>query len=417
VDGAAGRRADGLPPVKVAAAVLVGFAGAALAVVGADPALAQACSSFSGVAAADGVRTAVASPGFAVVERTEAGAPAVQAVVDSAGTSRAFAGHPYPGDEALSVLPLAGAPRSTYPAFAESSHPTDPDGSVEAPGVTLDARSDERTSSALGRSGLASDDGTSGGVASAAADVACSDDGTVRAAAETVAEALSFGDGVLRIGRVRSTATVTVAADGTPVVESSLDAGQITVAGQTVGFGDGGLEFGESATPVPANPLAELLTEAGIEVTYVAASTQPDGQGVVAPALRVVVSREAVGTGATVVTYTFGRATASARAAAAAAPASALPAPTAAVPSSPVPAPAAAGPGLVASPVAPAPATAAPVSPGAVSTPADDIETWPSGAVTGFSSWSIYLVIVVSAVALLGGSKLLRIMGVEARWT
>lgn len=407
--------------MKVAAAVLVGLAGGALAVTGADPAVAQACSSFSAVAAADGARIAIASPGFAVVERTEMGAPAAQAAVDSAGTSRAFAGHPYPGEEFLSALPLAGAPRSSYPAFAESSHPTDPDGRVEAAAVSLDARSGERSSSAVGRSGVAADDGTSSGLASAAADVACSDDGTVTAAAETLAEALSFGEGVLRVGRIRSTATVTIAADGTPVVESSLDAGQITVAGQTVGFGEGGLELGESATPLPANPLADILTEAGIEVTYLAASVQPDGHGVVAPALRVVLSREAVGTGATVVTYTFGRATASARAAANDADLSAVPAPTAAVPASPVPASPAPVPGVIPSgPRAPAPASAsaAPAPPGAASAaPVVDFEWWPSGAVTGFSSWSIYLVIVVSALALLGGSKLLRIMGVEARWT
>lgn len=419
MDGSEGHRTDGLPPVRrrAVAAVLVGLTGTVLAVTGANPAVAQACSSFAAVAAADGARIAAASPGFALVERTETGAPAAQAAVDSAGSSRAFAGYPYPGEEVLSVLPLIGAPRSSYPSFAESSYPQDPDGSVEAPAVTLSARSDERASSATGRSGMAADDGSSGGVVSSTADAACADDGTVTAAAESLAEALTFGDGVLRIGRVRSMARVTIGSDGTPVVESSLDVGQVTVAGQTVGFGEGGLEFGDSAAPVPANPLADALNEAGLDVSYVAATTQPDGSGVVAPALRVELRREAVGTGATVVTYTFGRATASARAAADALVTAAIPTLPAAAPTSPAPRPAGSAPALSLPPSAPAGAPAADARGARIVPPVEDVVASPSGAVTGFSSWSIYLVIVLSAMTLLGGSKLLRIMGVEARWT
>jgi hypothetical protein len=59
--------------------------------------------------------------------------------------------------------------------------------------------------------------------------------------------------------------------------------------------------------PTPENPLATGLRDAGVTVTYLAASTDADGFGVVAPGVQITVRRQAVGTGPTEVVYTFGR--------------------------------------------------------------------------------------------------------------
>lgn len=302
------------------AAVLAG--GGALTVAAGGPVSASACSDFSAVAAADGAHVSYLSPGYLVVEHTDVGAPAAQASADSVGGSSAYAAYPYPGAEALSGLGLANGStsgavgESTYPLIASSNYPTEKQRNVSGPGVELQATSDERSSAATGQAGSSTADGSSTGLTRAAATAGCNADGQVAATGDSDAEALAFGGGALRIGRVHTVARAVVGADGKTTLDAHLDVGQVTVAGQSVGINEKGIVVGGTTVPLGDSPLASALKSAGIGVTYVAASTDPDGRGVVAPAVQVQVHGNVTGTGTTTVTYTFGRAVARAQAAA-----------------------------------------------------------------------------------------------------
>jgi hypothetical protein len=293
------------------AAALVGV-GMVPAVVAVRPGPAVAGGSFSGLAAADGVQVAMSSKGFLVVDGGSAGQPSAQAVVDSLGTSVAYAASPHPTDAALTGPGLAasmGAPAlPAYPFIAQSSHPTTPKATVEQGPVRLTAESAERSST--GRAGTvpaSRDDGTAFGRSEADADVVADPAGPVASTAVSTVEAFSAADGVLRIGRVRSEATVVRDPDGEPKRHSTLDVAQVTVAGQSVGFGEGGLVFPGGPAAVPRNPVADTLAGAGVTVRYLAPSATPDGAGIVSAGVEVQVTREVTGSAPTTVSYVLGR--------------------------------------------------------------------------------------------------------------
>jgi hypothetical protein len=392
---------------------------APVAMLASSPAGAAVCASYTAVAAADGARTAVSSPGFLVVERADGGAPAAQAIVDSLGTSTAYAGYPYPGDTAMSLLPIAGAPRGTYPLTAESSFPAAPASKRETPAVTLTATSAYRTSSANAQAGASGQDKSSAGLTQARASVGCAETGEITAASENKAESLDFVEGTLRVGRVRSFAKVVIDAAGRPNVESDLEVTGATVAGQTVSFTGDGLVIGSGATALPETPLSKVLDDAGIKVTYVAAHRQEDGQGVVAPALQIQMTREVVGGAPTVVTYTFGRAFASASAAAGTGVSSGSD--TSGIPpgdgSSSVGtgAPSAAASASAAAP-SPGPPSSASAAQDEASGQGGSGRAVPIRSVSPFSSWSIYAVLLVSATVLFSCGLLFKTIGVRLRW-
>jgi len=393
--------------VTAATSMLLGFTGAAAA----D----GSCARYHAVATADGARIAVASPGFVLVEQTDVSGPAAQSAVSSDGTSSGYAGYPYPGEAALSVLPLASVPRNTYPLVAESSYPAQPDATAGGGAVALASHSRERSSNAVAQGG--SDGASSAGVTKATTNVGCAEDGTIAAEAESVASGIDVGDGTVRIGRVRGFARVVVGTDGKPRPESGLDVTGMTIAGQAVGFGAGGIVVGGQSVPLPQNPVTDALEAAGISLSYVAPQPQPDGSGVTAPVLRIEVTRQVVGTGPTVVTYTFGRAFATASGSG--------PAQEDAVASTGdvgLGAGDSGGSGLAS--VAPAATTggAAPTrsTPSRSTPPSHRVvlaRSLSSGVVSGFSSESLYLVLAAAAVAVVGAGVLLRTLGVKLRWT
>lgn len=379
---------------------------------------ATACSNFNAVAAAEGVRVAVSSPGYLVVEGTDAGAPVAQVVLDSYGTSTGYAAYPDPGEEALSALPTAGdatglpVGRDTYPLVAESQYPTAPEVSVDTPAVDLEARSQSDAASADAVSGIGGTDVLSStGLVRASASASCVDSGEVTAIGESDVEGLSFVEGTLRIGRIHSVARVVMAPDGTVTPETDLEISQLTIAGQTVGFGPDGLSLGGTALPLGENPLAEVLAGAGMQLTYLEAAPQSDGRGAVAPAVQLTITRELTGAAPTTITYTFGRAVASVDAAAVTpAPAAA---PSTAPPRVTVPPVAATGPVGPVPAVAVAPTVAAPVQPAA----AAPIAAVPAGRFFTFSVWSIYAVLVVGSAVLLSSGLFFKKAGVRLRWT
>lgn len=276
------------------------------------PRPAAAEGSFSGVSAADGVQAAVTSRGFLIVEGGAAGLPSAQAAVDSLGQSVAYAAFPYPTDAALTVPGLvasAGGPAlPRYPLIAQSSHPVTPSAAVEAGPVHLRAESTERSSRGQAEASPAgAKDGTAIGRTATDAGVVANPAGPVTSTGESTVEAFSTAGGTLRIGRVHSEATVVRAPGDEPRVTSHLEVAQVTVAGQTVGFGDGGLGVPGGPQGALANPLAAALADAGITVRYLAPVHTPDGGGVVSAGIEVQVTRQVTGTGPTTVSYVLGR--------------------------------------------------------------------------------------------------------------
>jgi hypothetical protein len=379
-----------------------------------SPALADSCANFTALAAADGVRTRVSSPGFLVVEGTDAGSPVAQAQLDPYA-SGAYAAAPSPGDEALTALPLAGAPQDTYPLFVRSQFPTEPENRLETPVETLVATASARAADADALSGVSgTDEVSTSGRAHATSHVDCADSGEVTAAAESVVEAVSFAAGVFRLGEVHSVARVVIGTDGVAQLEATLEISGASIAGQSVSITEDGLALAGTPTLLPGNPFADVLSDAGIQITTVEATTQPDGQGITAPALQVQVVRDVTGGAPTTTTYTFGRAYAAAGSAAAPPPA----APAVAVP--PVTPPPTSG-----SVSAPAPTTPASVAP-TVTTPAVRLSELPTEAAVeeslpvrvlqSFSAWSIYAVLVVGAALVLSSGVLFKFVGVRNRW-
>lgn len=385
-----------------------------------------ACSNFAATAAADGVRSGVASPGFLLVEQADVQGPAAQAVVNGLGQSSAFAGAPYPGDTVMSAIGLVGADPDSYPLAVSSQYPGKPSGATDNPALSLSAASAERSSSAAARGGGSTPDrSASAGATTADAKAECRGDGSVRATAESGAEMLNFSGGVLRVGRVHSEARAIIGSSGETRLESRLAVGEITVVGQTVALTEKGLQAAGSSTPVPDNPVLQPLKEAGIEVSYVKATKDPDGKGVRAPGMKVELTRDAVGTAPTVVTYTFGRAYARAGSA---------PDDTLAVSPPPSPATPVGGSGTavadppadssvsaadgapIGAPIA-APAAAPQPPPPAIAEPAQRIQQTAAFGGPEFTSEALYLSVTAgAALALLGGLSL-RIFGVRLGWT
>jgi len=276
------------------------------------PRPAAADGSFSGIAAADGVQIGVTSKGFLIVEGGAAGLPSSQAAVDSLGQSVAYAAFPYPTDAALTVPGLiasAGGPAlPRYPLIAQSSQPTTPSATVDAGPAHLQADSAERSShgQAIAPQGGAPD-GTAIGRTATDAFVVADPAGPVTSTAASTVEAFSAAAGTLRVGRVHSEATVVRGPGGEPKVTSGLEVAQVTVAGQTVGFGEGGLVFPGGPAAAPANPLAAALADAGVTVQYLAPVRTPDGAGIVSAGIEVRIVRQVTGTGPTTVSYVLGR--------------------------------------------------------------------------------------------------------------
>lgn len=377
------------------------------------------CSTYAALAAADGLRTVVAAPGFSPTD-ADAQGPAAQAQVDDVAGSNAHAGSPY--SEAGAGNAGAGNVDATQlPIFAISSHPSRPEDNKSGPGLTLEARSEALTSAAEAAGGPpATDEATFGRAASVA--VSSCVDGVVTATADTKNDVVVIA-GVLTMGSVRSHASATVDAAGELTLDGSFVVDGATVLGQGVQITDQGVVFGESPTPLPGNPLAEALDDAGVTVRYLAAERDVDNGQVLAPGLEIIVADSGDGVpGGAAVTYTLGRAYARAAAASSTLPVPSDPpstsdpvetgeaspvAPTTpdATGSTPSPSTAAAPDVPVSSPTEPA----SPIGPGVT-----DVA---SVLIADVSMENIYPALVAGALALSASWLLFEYLGVRLRWT
>ena len=263
-------------------------------------------TSFSALATAEGVRVSTFFGGAPVTnEPAEGGSPVARAVLDSLGTSQAYASVLYPGDALVSVPGLiAGVSNGqltppSYPLIAASDRETAPEAEVAGPGATM------RASSSATRS-LAT---TMAGTVTASALTEMTVDGAVVSSGESVVTGLFSG--VIKVGNIRSTAEVVLGPDGTVTRSSAFEVSGLEVAGVKVAVGRDGLVLGEQTAPLPsAADLEEGLAGAGIQLRLLAAVETEDaieGQG-----LEISLTRD-TGSAVTPVTIRlrFGRAIAS----------------------------------------------------------------------------------------------------------
>lgn len=297
------------------ACVVVLLVGWALAGAGAVRAGAEGeAVSYEAGAAAEGVRFSWSAPGFAVVDTfVDGGGPVAQTIIDGLGNSRGFASSPYPGDLAISgpglLAGLTGLPSPPpYPFYVDSSYPTKEEAKFAQPGYELLAKSTEQSSESTATTGGVSGESGVGVTKVRAFSSRDPATGAVSAEASGTADIINIG-GVLRIANASAMAKVTRAPGAEPTRESAFSIGAVTISGQTVGISDKGFTLGPNNTPIPPdNPLAAALEQAKISVRYLYAQDNPDG--VVSPGLVITHEAQIPGGPLMVFRYVFGQMTA-----------------------------------------------------------------------------------------------------------
>lgn len=298
--------------LTLALAVLVG-GGAILAAAGPAGADGSGDLAFRATAEAAAVRmTMTVANGPGTNDPIDMPGPISHAAVNSLGSSSAFASFPYPGDAGVTVPGLIpavvpGAPSlPPYPFYAKSEHPISPKAQQAAGAVNLSAESTQTASKAAGSAGP---QGDGPGSMSSEASVAEAGD---RAVATSKAVVAAFAAGPLTLGRVVSTASVTLLADGTLQRKSGLELSGIRLGDQTVGLSSNGFVVPGSGVPFPAGAqeqLSRALAGGGMTVEFLPERQTDDS--VVSAGLRIRQERD-MPNGRDALTWVIGQATASA---------------------------------------------------------------------------------------------------------
>jgi len=345
-----------------------------------------------------------------------------QSALDALGTSASFASAPFPGDLVVGLPGLVNGftggqipPLPNYPLYVASSYPTAPEGRQATGPYLIEAKSAADRSDAQARVGLST---TPPQVAAASGVTAVSrDPATGKLSAVATADVAPFSlEGILQVGEVKSVASVEFDPNrpgATPVKKSSLSVGTITVAGVRVGLTEKGLTVADSVVPVDVSALSAALKQAGIRLEYVPGVETPTS--VTSASIRVSTEQTLPSAGRVGVGFVLGQVSANAD------PGSVLGAAGGAASGT---APAGAG-GLgdVAVPaVSPGSTQSAPLGVGGALTGAPTVgavprrfggnaaggQAVPAGAVRPISQpalWSLFVVLVVGALAALGGSR------------
>jgi hypothetical protein len=246
--------------------------------------------------------------------------PISHAAVNSLGSSSAFASFPYPGDAGVTVPGLIpavvpGAPSlPPYPFYAKSEHPIVPKAQQAAGAVNLSAESTQTASKAAGSAGPQGDGPGSMSSEASVAEVPQSylAPGTAVAVATSKAVVAAFAAGPLTLGRVVSTASVTLLADGTLQRKSGLELSGVRIGDQTVGLSSNGFVVPGAGVPFPAgaqDQLRSALAGGGMTVEFLPERQTDDG--VVSAGLRIRQERD-MPNGHDALTWVIGQATASA---------------------------------------------------------------------------------------------------------
>jgi hypothetical protein len=267
-------------------------------------------TSFEARATAEGFRFTFGAPGFVAVDTfIDGGGPVASSVLDGLGNSQSFASLPYPSDNAISgpglIAGLTGLPSPpTYPFYVNSSFPTQEKAEYAGPGINLQALSAEAATEGTATSG-----GGGGGSAIGATNAHTTskrDAGAVIAEAVVTADMVNIGD-TLKIASGKVSAMMSRSLTGDPVKASSFKLDGVSIGGQGVGFNEKGFVFAGSGAPIPPdNPLMAALRQAGIDVRYLAATT--DDNGIVSPGLVITQKAQFPGSPVMIFTYVLGRA-------------------------------------------------------------------------------------------------------------
>ncbi|MCW2585277.1 MAG: hypothetical protein JWN55_793 [Frankiales bacterium] len=318
------------PGALVAAAVLVALATAGPAAAqtadgdapetSAAPAATANPNRFSLSAAADGMLFEIQNskiPANIVV----AAAPVSSfASVDSAGSSRAFAGLPYFGPS-VQTLPatvngLSGGltpPLPPLPGYVESRFPGDPDVREAQGPYVISARSTETTSSAHAGAGASPDAADPSQQAYSTSEVKALPDGSVVSSASAGATGLRLGP--LTILDVSAAEKIIETGDGKPTIQSRTDLGSIKVAGFTIGIDQDGFNLLGAPIDVPAaaafKAVNAALAAANMEIAYIPRKVVKDAATdvttVTSGSLRVTTVQDVPIQGPTRVVYTYAR--------------------------------------------------------------------------------------------------------------
>lgn len=294
--------------LRAAGAALVLFAAVAGAMTISPTAPAGAAVNFSGVATADAARVSVIVPNApATSSIVDTGITSAQAVVQSAGTSKAYASNPYPGENAVTIhgtlagFGVAGVP--AYPLYAESVHPSAPKTEIGSGPFHLRATSTATSSEGVATSGQAGEQ--SALLTSAATSVRQGDDGGVTSKAESKVQ--GFVAGPLKIASIASTAETTLPPTGGDLQKaSSLEVTGISVNDVAVKLTPQGLAVNDQTAPFDAKALQEALGQAGVKLSYLAPEDLPNG--VVGAGLRISTQVAVPGSAPADVVWLFGRA-------------------------------------------------------------------------------------------------------------
>jgi hypothetical protein len=385
---------------------------------------------FSAVSSAQGVRLEVDSTSIPVSPDTVGGGPTAQTLLDSIGTSHAYAASPDPGSTlgtagnlacGAAQLPLPPA-ACAYPLMAQTDR-GQPPANQTLPGVTLHADSEDISAHAS-----AQVTGGAGPQALSTSQSIVEPDGTVSTSADTHLDGLNIANVLVAQG-VQSSAAVTRLPGGALKRSGTTTVSRITVAGFAFGYANGSLTIAGNPVSVPVGEVLTPLAAAGV-IARLQAPTETK-TGIVAAALTLSFTVPATPQTAPLkVTVGFGGADASITSSIVATQSqpSLTVAPTVAAtkgpgrvaPSGPSPSltPLAAGSQALATgaPAAGAPALATGARAASASTPG------PLAFRTGYrrplqdSIANLYLAIVAAGLLALGASTAVRLFGVRLAW-
>jgi hypothetical protein len=258
-------------------AVLVGLTGP-------SPAGAVDLVNFNAQANADGVRQTVTRPDAPLSSKVEDTAvPSAQASIDALGNSEAYGSFLYPGASALSGPGLAsgviagfvpGTSVPSYPAIASSSSPSKPNDDASQGPVVIKASSTPEMS--MGTSTFTQPGAGVGRLSALATVTADRSVGTLTATASSEATAVDVA-GVLSMSSVKSKAEAHLVA-GVVASSSSIEVGDLNVAGVRVVLTDKGLALPGLSQPLPdTSPVLKPLKDAGVTITLVQPEKLRDG--------------------------------------------------------------------------------------------------------------------------------------------
>jgi hypothetical protein len=443
----------------LAAAFLFVAASAAVgAISGAGPVSAQPQAAnpnnFNLSAEGDGMWIEVDDNSLPLTSSVSASPYSAEAAVNSIDESTALAGVPYLGSFISSLPGLvdglgSGQIPSVPPApgYVQTSYPTQNTADESNGPYILTANSSQYSSSAEAGFGVSANN-TGQPQVSASAIATANSDGSVTVTASAGSDFLNVGP--IDIGDVTSTETMTEQGSQAPTLSGTTDLGTATVAGIKVGFDQNGLEVLGDTLPLLgsltalSNVVDSALSAAGITVqTLPSITTDVPGTNTIesytSGGLEVQQSSNVPTQGKVTVSYILGRVTLIATdTTVPSVPTSSVVGSTPTTTSgitpaasqtgtgstgtgSPATVPTSSGPSET-SPVTPATGTPAttPTSPDLAAPTATPSSPTPQAvgqptrtAATGPSADSFYLVLVAAALAALGGSQVLRLLGVR----